>query len=762
MTGLTSDLQVALPETLDPLRLTGGVWQNNSFRGGGTISTVYRFGPKWPRLGRAVYRATQPLYDLLYAQANVHGIDSRVGRGIVDDCTRRLQAGETLYFAGVGAAGHNAGVSLVEVSAAEGVRLIGNDEEERFTAIKHYADFPAHCVDVLKERLARLGRTPDDIAAFVTTWDYAALGPLSWQVFAEELPFSWPLALPAASPNFDFWGVVAGVRRAPRLLAERLGLSSPRPLLFMPHHENHAVLSYCLSPFANSGERVAIAVLDGFGDEGAMSLFVGEGHQVTKLRANSSLCDSLGAFYSIISSSQGGWTSFSSEGRYMGAVAWGNTDRLTNEYYRRLREIFHFAEDGQLQINRRMANWHLQGEAGPYQQALVDILGPPIPQERMWNPDAVLSVDDVQHSEITRDRVDKAAATQMVFEDGVFHIIDHLLKTTKCTKLVMAGGSSLNCLANMKLVERYNRDWYQRQLGIDGQLELWVPPTPSDAGVPMGACYNFALRCGASSGPNLQHAFHCGLPPGNDEILQAFDECEDVSFLELGDQDTPVDTDTLADFIAWIISHDGVVGLYQGSAETGPRALGHRSILANPRNPDTRTVLNSRVKFREKIRPLAPMATLEAAQQFFRLDAGASADNYNAYNYMVLNAMARPEALERIPAVIHHDRSARVQIVRPETDPLCHEILRALGRRNEVEVCVNTSLNVGSPIVQTPKQALETVRRAKAMTALILVAESGQARIAWHDIDEPPKDKGLHLRELYESWMETAGVAVVR
>ena len=191
--------------------------------------------------------------------------------------------------------------------------------------------------------------------------------------------------------------------------------------------------------------------------------------------------------------------------------------------------------------------------------------------------------------------------------------------------------------------------------------------------------------------------------------------------------------------MARIVAEDGVVGLFQGPAETGPRALGHRSILANPCNPRTLETINRRVKFREPIRPLAPMATLAAARHFFELSAGGADDRYNAYRYMVLTARARPDAYFKIPAVVHKDGTARVQIVREEDDPFTYAYLKAMGRRLGVEVSVNTSLNVGSPIVQTPSQALEALKRAKALSGLVMIADDGQAWFAWHAIAPCPQ-----------------------
>ena len=162
----------------------------------------------------------------------------------------------------------------------------------------------------------------------------------------------------------------------------------------------------------------------------------------------------------------------------------------------------------------------------------------------------------------------------------------------------------------------------------------------------------------------------------------------------IGDISTPDGREAVADLLAFMVAQSGVVAVYQGAAETGPRALGHRSIFANPCDPQARERLNKRVKYREAIRPLAPMATLEAAQEYFDLLPGASDANYNAYNYMVLTARSKPQAREKIPAVIHADGTGRIQIVRAEDDPLAYAYLKALGHRIGVEMSINTSYNV--------------------------------------------------------------------
>ena len=690
-----------------------------------------------------------------------YAMESRYARETLESLRQKLQNGETAWLVGLNPGGHDTGIALVECSRAEGIRLHCNHEESRFIGLKHCDKFPSSAIGVFRKELERRDLTYDDIHAILLGWDYQRwAGTLLSSVFG-ELPGSLKLLRQDASPVAFFPAVHQGMT-SPARLKQDFGLPRRAPVIHMQHHDNHAYFSYAMSPFAACHtESVMVLVVDGGGDVGAISWYLAKDGKLELLRQNDSVFDSLGLLYGILSSSQGGWPLLSSEGRFMGASAWGNMDRLTNPFYSRLRDILHFGPNGQIFLNRTLAGWHHGGCGLPYTKALSNILGPPIPPDKMWNPDAVLKVEDIEHAPITRERVDKAAALQLVFEDGLFHIVNHFIRETGSNKLVLTGGTALNCVANMRVVEKFDEDWYKRYAPSDEprRLHIWVPPTPNDEGVAAGAAVQFAALAGApygKPGTTLQHAFYCGHAATQNEIESAL-TAEDIGYVEFDNINEEESLERLADLLAYMVSQDAVVGIYQGVAESGPRALGHRSILANPTNPDTRTNLNSLVKFRELIRPLAPMATLEAALEYFELCPGASDDNYNAYNYMILTAPVRPHAMDAIPAVIHHDGTGRVQIVREQTDPFCHAYLKAMGRRVGVEVSVNTSLNVGTPIVQSPEQCLEAIRRSKGMHGVLMIAAEGQAYLTWHNIRTEYKDEGVQVRawidehaEIYE------------
>ncbi len=721
--------------------------------------TFGRFGPTHGVLGRLGAAVGYPILSAYAARQSFLTPSSRYARERSVALADKLRRGETAYLLGIGPAGHNSGVALLEVSAESGVNLIRNNEEERYTGVKNCTDYPEHSLNSLMETAAELGVAPRDIHACVASWDYVRLSATLLGAIGSELPASRILLDPI---QFGAMNVehIRDAFRSPGRLGRQLGLPGPMPVIGMRHHGNHAYFALAASPFAVSAEPVLITVIDGFGDDGAISVYFARRGALELLYRNRDIFDSLGGFYSMISSTQGGWTILSSEGRFMGAVAWGDSDRMTNPYYRGLREIFHFAPNGEVKLNRALANWPRRLQAEPYTSALTEVLGEPIPLSAMWNPDAVLKVNANGEAPSTPERFDKAAATQLVFEDALFHIVDHHIRATGANRLVLTGGAALNAIANMRLMDHFDAAFYRRRLGKpDTCLHVWVPPISGDPGAGAGAAFQFAMQAGAKPGAPLRHAFYCGATPTDRAIEAAIDASREIGWQFIGSVATTEGCKPVADFLASCIAADGVLGLFHGVAETGPRALGHRSILANPCNPCSLETINRSVKFREPFRPLAPMATLEAAHRFWFLQEGALDDDANAYNYMVLAARARPAAKGTIPAVVHLDGTSRIQIVRPDADPFTHAYLRAMGRRVGAEVSVNTSLNVAGPIVQTPEQALEALRRATAMDGLLLIGAEGGAYLAWHTVTTPPKDGGRRLARWLAQWRETAAVA---
>jgi carbamoyltransferase len=715
-------------------------------------------GAGFPRLGELGLKAGRPVFEAVAAR---FGLDTGASAAATEQrvaLSERLRRGERVHLLGVNMASHGTGAALVEASQQDGVQLICNNEEERFRGQKHFAGFPELSLDALQPFLDERGLRPDDLGGVVAGWDFAELAAHLGRWTLEDLPGSLAALHPAS------WSVAAtpdllGALTSARQLRRRLGGRRPPRITGLRHHDNHAAFSWAASPFAQHAEPVIVTVIDGVGDDGPVSLYLAQPGDLRLLQRTPAIYDSLGALYAMLSSTQGGWPPLSSEGRWMGAAAWGDGDRLTNHYYRRLRGMIQLGPEGRVTINRALVRWYRLGSPEVYSDELTEVLGPPILPDEMWNPDAVLSPQDIVHAPTSPDRLDKAAACQMLFEDALFHVVDHLLRTTGASRLVMTGGTALNCVASMRLLDRFDEAWFSRNLGRENtRLHLWVPPTPGDAGAAMGAAWNLALAAGAPAGPPLRHAFWCGSAFDSTAIRRAVEATGEDDLLAVGDLSDPERRDRVADLLAYMVSQGGIVGIYQGRAETGPRALGHRTIVADPRRSDSMARINDRVKMREPFRPLAPMATLKAARELFELSDGASDDDYNAYHYMVLTTMARPEARERVPSVVHHDGTARVQVVPRDVEPFCHAYLEAMGRRAGVELSVNTSLNVGAPIVQTPAQAVETLHRARGMHGMLMVGADGEGFLVWHRVRDDRKDGGDGLRAWIADWQEEVGV----
>ena len=197
--------------------------------------------------------------------------------------------------------------------------------------------------------LRRSGLGPERIDAWFSAWDNAAFVAMIARTVVEEAPASFSLLRTTELPALSMRNIDGGMRMA-RRLGRRLGCAAP--VIATAHHDNHAWFSFAVSPFAKSERPVMVAAIDGFGDRGAITLYVCERGVMRELYCNDSMFDSLGVFYAVISSTQGGWTLLSSEGRYMGAAAWGNYDRKTNPFYAPLRAILQLAPDGKIFVNR--------------------------------------------------------------------------------------------------------------------------------------------------------------------------------------------------------------------------------------------------------------------------------------------------------------------------------------------------------------------------------------------------------------------------
>jgi carbamoyltransferase len=331
-----------------------------------------RIGPRHPLLAAAAFRATLPVAQFLFRRKHIHRSTGIFAGNSLKKVAATVARGEPAYLAGISIGGiHNSGVALVEVTREGGPKIICNNEDERFSGQKHTSQYPRHSLEALTDIMKRLGIGGERVLAWLTTFDYPLLVASRFRTVFEEFPASLELLAPHYNPAFNRAHFNEGLHTSARL-SQLFGFDSPIPLIGMPHHDNHALFSYWASPFAqHTNVPVMIAVIDGSGDFAAITLYVGESGAIRKVRSNASLSDSLGDFYGIISSTQGGWTLLSSEGRYMGASAYGDMNRSTNQFYPQLRSILSLQPDGHVYLNRSLADWPRHWFRKPYTRELV-------------------------------------------------------------------------------------------------------------------------------------------------------------------------------------------------------------------------------------------------------------------------------------------------------------------------------------------------------------------------------------------------------
>ncbi|GGA55250.1 carbamoyltransferase [Pseudoclavibacter endophyticus] len=438
------------------------------------------------------------------------------------------------------------------------------------------------------------------------------------------------------------------VRRAPGFIAEALPGLDPSKVSYVEHHVAHAASAGLAGPYRTG----AVLVSDGRGERHSHLAGQYVDGELTIL-ARQELPDSLGLVYESLTDHLGFLRS-SDEFKVMALASYG-TPRFVDE----LRQFVHATGDGG--FTARAPEW-----------------------ERF----APRRIDDGTWGGA---HADLAASVQCVVEETLVELARWLREQTGQRVLTMAGGTALNCVANSRI-------W--REAGFD---DVWVQPASGDSGTALGAALTLAQRDGDLADPEPTAAL--GRSWTDDELARWLTTAQ-VPFT------TPGSREALASEVAEVLEENGVVAWFDGRSEFGPRALGHRSLIANPMLAENLERLND-VKGREQFRPVAPMVLEERAAEIFR--GGPIPSPYMLFTHEVL-----PEWRERIPAVTHVDGSARIQTVSDEGNAGIAALLRAFGERTGVPVVVNTSLNTaGRPMVDDPRDALELFGSAP-VAALVL------------------------------------------
>ncbi|WP_445381929.1 carbamoyltransferase family protein [Robiginitalea sp. IMCC43444] len=419
---------------------------------------------------------------------------------------------------------------------------------------------------------------------------------------------------------------------------------------FIPHHYSHAPGSFYVSPY----QKAALLGIDGSGEWATTWLGYGEGTKIDCL-GESFFPNSLGSFYEAVTQYCGFRTSYD-EGKTMGLAPMGDAE----VYKDKVGKMVWVDKNGSLQFDLSYFN---------FQNMHWQRLSPKFYKE--FGPGRKHGEDFQKH------HMDVAAAFQRVLEDRVLEICEILHQKTRADYLVISGGVSLNSVMNGRIVRESKFK------------DVYVMPAAGDNGTAIGAA--FYLYNGIfNKERNFVHLDpYVGTEYSNDEIEKILKGAK-LKYTRHED---------ICEKAACLLEKGRIIGWFQGKMEIGPRALGSRSILANPAFPDMKDKINAEVKFREAYRPFAPSAIVEAKDDFFDLEVEAP--------FMLKVCNVLPEKQSVIPAVTHVDGSARLQTVRKELHPRYYEVIDKLGKKTKVPVVLNTSFNIqGEPVVESPKDAI--------------------------------------------------------
>jgi carbamoyltransferase len=467
------------------------------------------------------------------------------------------------------------------------------------------------------------------------------------------------------------------------IISSRLGIPG-RKVLFTEHHQSHAAATFLTAPTT----RAAILTADGVGEWATLSVGRGEqgatnGTEISLLR-EIRFPHSLGMLYSTFTAYLG-FRVNEDEYKVMGLAGYGRptmTDKV--------RQVIHRTSDGAFSLNLDYFEYHTTAKRS-YSDRFIDLFGPP---RDPYMPIDLETADGARFA-------DCAASVQQVLGDTLVEIAQSLHQETALPDLCLGGGVALNGVANARI------------LAESGFERLFVPPAPGDAGCALGAAlYADRIHFGNPHRDMPDHPFWGPSIDGEDLARLAREDGHLVDQLEDG---------MLIDQIAEDLDSGRIVGWMDGALEFGPRALGHRSILAAPHAIETRDQLNREIKFREEFRPFAPVAPIEAADKYFELPHGGA----RLSRFMSGVFPVRPEWRSRLQAITHIDGTARLQALERDMSPRLYSLLEAYGQRTGIPVLLNTSFNLaGEPIVNRVAEGYSTFLRCG-----IDVLVAGQTRV---------------------------------
>lgn len=573
-----------------------------------------------------------------------------------------------MYILGVSCYYHDAAAALLQ----DGM-LVAAAEEERFSRVKHDYGFPRNAIQFCLDQAGLEGRDLDYVVFFekpfrkfdrilmTTLQTY----PQSWRVFRESM-ISWMI---------DKLWVGA-------TLQSELGISKAK-VLFCEHHLSHAASAYLCSPF----DEAAILTVDGVGEWATGSYGVGRGNDIRLLK-QTEFPHSIGLLYSAFTAFLGFEVN---EGEYkvMGMAPYG-----VARYVDKVWKLVQPNPDGSFSLDMEYFCFHYSTKR-TYSQKFVALFGEPRPTElQFFTKESgfpkYFGAPPGNYNELcdlNQHYADIAASIQQVTEELLLGMAIHLYRETGLKQLCIAGGVGLNSVANARILKE------------SGFEQLYIQPAAGDSGGALGAAL-WAYSCLLGK-PRTFTMLHASWGRNNsDAEISDFLRQNDIPFRHFENDDQ------LLDCVVERLVQGKVIGWSQGRFEWGPRALGNRSILADPRNPDMKDIVNAKIKFREPYRPFAPSVLAECAEKYFDLP---QAECHHPARHMLYVVPVRENHRSSLPAVTHVDGTGRLQTVFRNQSPLYYRLIERFGQATGVPVVLNTSFNLkGQPIVNTPAQAFDT------------------------------------------------------
>ena len=559
---------------------------------------------------------------------------------------------KNIFILGISCFYHDSSATLL----CDGV-VVAAAAEERFTRIKHDTSFPINAItyclesqNITIQNISYIGFYEKPFLKFERVlYQYLETFPLGIKTFLKSMP-SW----------------INEKLRVRRTVRKKLKYAGD--IFFIPHHLAHAASAFLASPFKQS----AIITVDGVGEWTTTTIGIGDNNSI-KLIKEQVFPHSIGLLYSTITAYLGFHVN-DAEYKVMGLSAYGLMDKDGNPYYQKLKRAIDIKEDGSYRLNLDYFIFHHANKMPS--KRLCNLLDGPIRK-----PESVL----------TQRHKDVAAALQMILEEVMTKILEHAYHLTGCENVVLAGGVALNSVYNGKILKNTLFK------------NVWIQPDAGDGGTSMGAAlyvYNNLLRYDRKC---VLENVYLG-PEFSTRIVEQFLDENNIQYYQFKDDDE------LVSKTAKLIYEDNVVGWFQGRMEWGPRALGARSILANPLNPEMQDILNKKVKHREEFRPFAPAVLREKALKYFEVDDPLPAIT----DFMLMVYPTKKEWVGKIPSVIHVDGSARLQTVREKLNSLYYRTIKEFGRLSGLPILINTSFNVrGEPIVCSPLDAYKCMMGTK-------------------------------------------------